>query len=300
MHAGRYITVMASAPLGTVLSLCNLQLLGGDDLPLSQHMLPQRKPRQNKGSRTAAGASDGSGALRVSTASLQPFAALPIDGDSSSCLLAPAGSSNGSSNGATRWQLVLDGTYSVLAVRLVAAAAAAAGSVGNGSQAASSGASSALVVSLLDAGGAEVASWRTAGSSGAGNGSDPALLELPAATHAAAVRVAGFASLCDLQLLVASSRKVGAYQLAPLASLRAGSSGGSNASSMQPGGQPQAAGQWEVLDAATGSALSASLASALLDGDPATCAVLRPSATLGGLGALRPLAVELRLDRPIR
>lgn len=294
----------ASAPLGTVLSLCNLQLLGGDDLPLSQHMLPQRKPRQHKGSRTAAAASDGSGALRVSPASLQPVATLPINGNSSSCLLAPAGSSNGnsSSNGTASWQLHLDGTYSVLAVRL---AATAAGSVGNGSRAASSAASSALAVSLLDAGGAAVASWRTAGSSGAGNGSDPVLLELPAATHAAAVRVEGFASLCDLQLLVASSRKVAAYQLAPLASLRAGGSGGSNvsstaASSMQPGGEPQAAGQWEVLNAATGSALTASLASALLDGDPSTCAVLRPVATLGGLGALRPLAVELRLDRPIR
>jgi hypothetical protein len=294
MH-GRYITVTASAPLGTTLSLCNVQLLGGEELPLSQHMQPQRKQQRRKGSGAAAGGtSTGTGALRVAPASLQPNATLPIGGDSGSCLLVPA--INGSSNSTSSWQLQLDGTYSVLAVRL-AAAAAAAGPAGNGSQAASSG---TITVSLLDAGGAEVASWRTAGSSGGSSGSGgssesaPVLLELPAATHAAAVRVEGFASLCDLQLLVASQRMVGAYQLAPLASL------GSGGTSLQRGNPSQAAGQWQVLDAASGSALNGSLATALLDGDPTTCAELRPVATLGGLGPLQPLAVEVQLDRPVR
>ncbi len=298
--AGRYITVTATAPLGTALSLCNVQLLGGEELPLSQHMLPHRKPQHSKGSGAAAGAtSDRTGAIRVAPQSLLPVATLPIDGDSSSCLVAEAGS------GSTSWQLQLDGTYSVVAVRL-AATAAAAGRAGNSSQGGSGAAgSSTLAVSLLDAGGAEMASWRTAGSSGS-SGSGTVVLELPAATHAAAVRVEGFASLCELQLLVASQRRVDAYQLAPLASLGIGgsSSGGSNGSasstSTQRGNQPQAARGWRVLDAASGNAVNASLAAALLDGDPTTCAVLWPAATLGGLGPLQLPGLELRLDRPVR
>lgn len=308
--AGRYVTLTATAPLGTALSLCNVQLLGGEELPLSQHMLLHRKQTRRKGSGTAAGgASDGPGALRVVPASLLPNASLPIDGDAGSCLLAAAGSSS-----STSWQLQLDGSYSVLALRL-AATPAAAWPAGNSSQAGGGTAStSMLAVGLLDAGGAEVASWATAGGSSGGSDSSnlsAVLLELPAATHAAAVRVEGFASLCNLQLLVASSRRLGAYQLAPLANLggsgSSGSSRGSNAStsgsfstSPPSSEQPQAAGEWRVLDGGNGSALSAGLAAALLDGNPTTCAVLRQVETLGGLGPLRPLAVELQLDRPVR
>lgn len=291
--AGRYVTVTATGPLGTALSLCSVQLLGAEDLPLSQHMRPRRKaqPRQ-----------DGAAALLVTPAALQPGATLPVDGSSGSCLQAPAGG-----GGRASWQLNLDGSYPVLAVRLTATAAAARPD-GSGGKAAQP---SKLAVSLLDAGGAAVASWRMPASSqnrsssssgGSGNGDSGALLELPAAVHVAAVRVEGFASLCEAQMLAASHRKTNSYQLAPLqppAGTASGSSG-SNGSASNSATSTGAAGEWRVLDAASGSPLDPSLSTALLDGDPTTCATLQPWASLSGLGARRPAALELQLDRPVR
>ena len=286
--AGRYVTVTATGPLGAALSLCNVQLLGAEDLPLSQHMRPRRKGQPQQG---------GAAALLVAPPALQPGATLPIDGSSGSCLQAPAGG-----GGSASWQLNLDGSYPLLAVCLMATATA--GSAGSSGKAAQP---SELAVSLLDAGGATVARWRTPGSSqgssgsssgGSGDEGSAILLELPAAAHAAAVRVEGFAWLCEVQLLAASRHKASSYQLAPLqAPAGSGSGAGSGNSS---GGPAQPPGEWQVLDATSGAALEPSTAAALLDGDPSSCATLRPKASLGGLGALRPAALEVQLDRPVR
>lgn len=121
LPAGRHVTVMAAAQLQPApLALCGVELLGALDLPPSQHMTQQLP-------------------LAASPKQLQPYFALPVDGDSGSCLQAPAsavgadtsssssssnsGSSSASSSLGTAkpsWQLQLDGSYPLLAVQLLA------------------------------------------------------------------------------------------------------------------------------------------------------------------------------------
>lgn len=265
--AGRYITVVAaSGAQPAPLSLCGVRLLGAAELPLSQRM------RQ-----APAGLATGMAALSVSPAALQPEASLPIGSAAAdSCLVAPAAAA---ANGSTSWELRLDGSYQLLAVRLAATPAAAAAPANN----------TRLAVSLLDTGGGLVAAWPVPPGSPGGM-----TLELPAATHAAAMRVQGFASLCQVQLLAASQLPSKSYALAPLPA----------------GGMQGAAGRWQVLDAATGQPPAASSGggggdggAALFDSMAGTCISVRPAwAAAGGSGsALGQLAgLEVQLDRPLR
>ena len=285
--AGRYITVVAAPQAQpTPLSLCGVQLLGAAQLAPSQHMLHPA-------------------AQLVIPPSLRPNFTLPIDGDSATCLEAPAAAGNGSSNsssggGSSSWQLQLEGTYPLLAIQLEASAAA------NGS----------LVVSLVDAGGGVAASWRAphpaaAGAAGSGSShsnasgnqssaasSSVASWELPAVTHAAAVRIEGFASLCELRLLAAAARAATSYLLAPLPAPQSSGSN-SNASS---GGSDSVPG-WQARDAAPADSPTHSGSSAaLFDGDVRTCFTAQPlqaaAAGSSGSGAPQAAAVEVLLDRP--
>jgi hypothetical protein len=273
------------------LSLCGVQLLGAAQLEPSQHM--QQLAEQ-----------------LVVPASLAPDFTLPIDGTSASCLEAPTaaaggnGSSNSSSKGTnSRWQLQLDGSYQLLALQLEASAAA------NGS----------LLVSLVDAGGGVVASWQApnsaaagagdsggsssnhsnaSGSHGSTDGGSVATWELPAATHAAAVRIEGFAALCELRLLAVAARAATSYLLAPLPA--ANSSGGRNTSAGS-GGSNSVQG-WQVRDAAAaGSPSDSSSNTAPFDGDFQTCFTAQPAQpAAGSSGAVQPAALEILLDRPYR
>ena len=264
------------------LSLCGVQLLGAAELALSQHMLSQ-----------AVAAADGlSAALQATPAALRPDATSPIDGDSRSCLAATT-----AANISTSWQLRLDGSYPVLGVRVTAtppAAAAAAGGPAAANATAAKG--GAVAVSLLDAADAVVTFWRVPTTATAGGGAEAGsvTLESPAAVFAAAVRVEGFASLCELQLLTAALRAAPSYPLSPLPELNAT-------------GRPQ--GQWLVLDGATGMPVgevgvgssSSNSSGALFDGDPATCVTVQPLLVPGtNATAQQAAALEVQLDRPIR
>lgn len=256
--------VAAGQGRNSSLSLCGVQLLGADELLLSQRM---QQP---------AAAGEPSVALQVHPPALQAQAATPIDGNAASCLEAPAGAAASSS-----WQLRLDGSFPVQAVRLVATPALA--------QAAKQGGGAAgggnLTVALLDAAGLEVAAWQVparqaarAARAAGGSAGGGTTLELPVAVYAAAVRVGGFASLCELQLLASASLPPATHRLGPLPAL---------ASSGRP------AGTWQVVDGASGQP-DAAASLALLDGNPTTCATFRPGP------AQQNAALELQLDRPVQ
>lgn len=248
-----------------------MQLLGAAELAPAQHMA------------AAAEAAP----LSVSPAALQAEATLPINGDRRSCLEAPAVAA---ADGSASWQLRLDGSYPLLAVRLQAAAAAGPPS------------SSRLGISLLDAGGTVVATRQAPAAAAAASPGAGLAWELPAAVHAAAVRVDGWASLCDVSLLAADAEPapVPSYRLSPALRRAAGGSGGDGLL------QTQSEPQWTVADAATGQpAVDSSSGSIngsssggsggpLFDGDPFTCV----TAQAGPDGAAAALVVQL--DRPVR
>ncbi|KAI3431500.1 hypothetical protein D9Q98_004551 [Chlorella vulgaris] len=267
---GRHVTVMAAAQLQPApLALCGVELLGALDLPPSQHMTQQLP-------------------LAASSKQLQPYFALPVDGDSGSCLQAPAsavgadtsssssssnsGSSSASSSLGTAkpsWQLQLDGSYPLLAVQLLATPQT------NGS----------LVVSLLDGGGGLVAVLTASG------GAAPAVLELPAPVHAASVQVEGFAQLCEVQLLSAAPQPALSYPLRP--SMLGGSSSGGTGG----GSSSHSAPSWRVVVAGEGGAASGG--TSLFDSNPRSCLTAPQLVGVAGLGStVVATALEVLLDRP--
>lgn len=238
--AGRYITVVAAALPGPApLSLCGVQLLGAVELLPGQY---------------AAAAS----AQQVQPPELRPLFALPVDGDAGSCLEAPV---SGGSAGTARWQLQLDGTYPLLAVALAASPASSR------QQPHLAG----LAVSLLDAGGGIVGAWRpppsqTVDSSNqSSSGRLSFVWELPQATPAAAVRIEGFARLCEVQVLAASQQPLPSYQLPPqpqwqvLGSALDGAAVGEVGATGNSSGWSGSAGSpgWQLLDADPGTCLTA-------------------------------------------
>lgn len=260
--AGRYITVVAAGQARPApLSLCGVEVLGAVELAPGPHM-----------ARPAA--------LLVSPPALQPHFTLPINGDSSSCLEVPAAGANSTSgtDGGTgsSWQLQLDGSYPLLAVRVQAAAAPNA----------------SMAVSLLDAGGRVVAHrlLPVPPSGSAAPGGLPAVaasvIELPLGTHAAAVRVQGFTQLCEAQLLAASTQAATSYLLQPRPS---GADGGGS------GGGAMA---WQVLlDGAAASGSPASGASALFDGSYHTCLTAPPAAVASSGRGPQAGSIVVVLDR---
>jgi len=279
------------------LSLCGVQLLGAWELPLSEHMLQALEQPGGQAQPQPV----------VSPQGLRPFFTLPIDGDGSTCLQAPAAAGSGA-----MWELQLDGSYPLLAVQMVVAGAAGtAGAAANGTSSGGSGSrngstTGALAIRLLDApkGGKEVAAWRpapagahvdassgsgsshntstlsmwqlgppfnTSGSSGSGSGgssssgggnssgsSGEVVWELPAALQAAAIRVQGFSSLCDVRVLAAAQQPSTGYLLQPTEQWQVVGGGASSDATASTGGGQQV--------------------SALFDGNPQTCLTLQPAA----------------------
>ncbi|PSC67178.1 ATP-dependent Clp protease adaptor containing [Micractinium conductrix] len=247
---GRHVTVVSTAQ-APALSLCDVQLLGAEELQLSHHMQqPQRLllPPDQQASFT-----------------------LPIDGNAGSCVTAPVGA-----GGDASWQLQLDGSYPLLAVQLAAAPA------GNGS----------LAVELLDGGGAVAVLLQpsTAGapsndsSSGGGSGgSGSMMVELAGPTQAAALRVRGFASLCDVRVLASAAEPSRSYQLLP------------DAGWVALGGEPSD-GAGTLVSSSGGGNGGASTSSPPwqpFDGKVSTCLTAKPQPGSTSSGA----AVELRLGR---
>ena len=231
-----------------------MQLLGAEELQLSHHMQqPQRLllPPDQQASFT-----------------------LPIDGNAGSCVTAPVGA-----GGDASWQLQLDGSYPLLAVQLAAAPA------GNGS----------LAVELLDGGGAVAVLLQpsTAGapsndsSSGGGSGgSGSMMVELAGPTQAAALRVRGFASLCDVRVLASAAEPSRSYQLLP------------DAGWVALGGEPSD-GAGTLVSSSGGGNGGASTSSPPwqpFDGKVSTCLTAKPQPGSTSSGA----AVELRLGRQYR
>ena len=288
---------MAAPPGGrpAALSLCGVQPLGAVELSLSQLMrlVPAGSGVSSSSSNSSGGGTSGATrtAQLVSPPSLLPYFTLPLDGSADTCLQAPAAATNAS------WQLQLVGSYPVLAVRLTVAAPLALAVTANSSSSSRSGSSSnssagassgTIVVTLLDAAGAVAASWSLPAS--AASAATPLLLRLQATVHAAAVRVQGFGSLCEVQLLAAASQAYAGYRLSPLP-LPAVTGSGNGSSS---------ASGWQVLDGGSGDSIGSNASSALFDGNYSTCAAFtvgNSSDSSSGSGAQQLAGVEVILDR---
>ncbi|GAB4814190.1 hypothetical protein N2152v2_001236 [Parachlorella kessleri] len=217
---GTAVLVRAEFKSPAPLELCSLELVGSPEVQLGAGIV---SPGQQA-------------AAQVEPALLQPLVALPVDGDSSTCLTA---SLPGSS-----WSLPLQGLHRVLAVSIT-------------------GAGSNVTASLLDGAGTRVWSAVVGSPPDAGVLAAEALLEVNTSTPVKWLSIRAWSRLCEVRVF-AESPGTAAYPLgqAGPAGSATPATNSSSSSSSAPDGR---GGRWRAVD------FAGQDADAVADGDYRMC-----------------------------